>query len=68
MGYSESEGDEMIKCVCDICKTEFKSTDHQTGTMTLKVYDSNHYSWPNGWRFDLCKACIKKFEKLLKKK
>lgn len=50
---------------CDGCGKTYRPDDHAVGTITIKVYDSNHTSWCNPDVYDLCCVCMKKIEKLI---
>lgn len=50
---------------CDRCGKEYRPTNHAVGTITIKVYDSNHTSWCDPDVYDFCRKCMKKIEKLI---
>lgn len=55
----------MKRCICNRCKELFDPTNHQVSSIELKVYDSNHFSWPNGYIYDFCKSCTKEIIRCL---
>ena len=55
----------MTKKQCDKCGKIFLPTQHESGSIDINVYDSNHMSWPDGYIYDLCPKCMYKIEKLI---
>ncbi len=52
---------------CDKCGKTYDPFKHANGTITMKVYDSNHTSWCAPDVYDYCPACMQKIEKLILK-
>lgn len=50
---------------CDKCGVIFMPEDQACGLVHLRVYNSNHSSWPSGNNYDFCPTCMYKIEKLL---